>query len=64
MSSTAAAAKLTWSQALATPLSIKLAAGFLVLMVVVSVLAPQIAPYDFATQNLARRLRPPVFWGG
>jgi peptide/nickel transport system permease protein len=33
-------------------------------MAAVSVLAPVIAPYDFATQNLARRLRPPVFWGG
>lgn len=40
------------------------AAGFLLLMVAVSILAPLIAPYDFATQNLARRLRPPVFWGG
>ena len=46
------------------PLSIRLALGFLLLMVVVSLLAPVIAPYDFATQNLARRLRPPVFWGG
>ncbi len=46
------------------PLSIRFALGFLLLMVVVSLLAPVIAPYDFATQNLARRLRPPVFWGG
>lgn len=48
----------------AMPLSIKLAVGFLLLVVLVSLLAPLIAPYDFATQNLARRLRPPVFWGG
>lgn len=46
------------------PLGIRLALGFLLLMVVASLLAPAIAPYDFATQNLARRLRPPVFWGG
>lgn len=31
------------------PLSIRLALGFLLLMVVVSLLAPVIAPYDFAT---------------
>jgi peptide/nickel transport system permease protein len=46
------------------PLSIRLAVGFLALMVTVAILAPFITPYDFATQNLARRLRPPVFWGG
>lgn len=46
------------------PLLIMLAAGFLVLMLVIAALAPWIAPHDFATQNLARRLRPPVFWGG
>lgn len=46
------------------PWGIRLATVFLLLMVVVSILAPLIAPYDFATQNLARRLRPPVFWGG
>ncbi len=33
-------------------------------MLAIAVLAPWIAPHDFATQNLARRLRPPVFWGG
>lgn len=48
----------------AMPLSIRLALGFLLLMVVVSCIAPVLAPYDVATQNLARRLRPPVFWGG
>jgi peptide/nickel transport system permease protein len=46
------------------PLLIGLAALFLVVMLVVAALAPWIAPYDFATQNLTRRLRPPVFWGG
>lgn len=64
LKSAVASAKPTAARALAMPLSIKLAAGFLALMVVVSILAPLIAPYDFATQNLARRLRPPVFWGG
>lgn len=63
LNSAVASAKPTAARALAMPLSIKLAAGFLALMVVVSILAPLIAPYDFATQNLARRLRPPVFWG-
>lgn len=48
----------------AMPLSIRLALGFLSAMVLISILAPMIAPYDFATQNLARRLRPPVFWNG
>ncbi|PPD13692.1 MAG: peptide ABC transporter permease [Methylobacterium sp.] len=46
------------------PWPIRLAAGFLVAITLVALLAPLIAPYDFATQNLARRLRPPVFWGG
>jgi peptide/nickel transport system permease protein len=46
------------------PWGIRFAVGFLLLMVAVSLLAPFIAPYDFATQNLARRLRPPVFLGG
>lgn len=46
------------------PWPIRLAAAFLVAMTLVALLAPLIAPYDFATQNLARRLRPPVFWGG
>ncbi|MFM9974075.1 MAG: ABC transporter permease [Beijerinckiaceae bacterium] len=51
-------------RAMGMRLSIKLAVGFLTLMIAVSILAPLIAPYDFATQNLARRLRPPAFWGG
>jgi peptide/nickel transport system permease protein len=46
------------------PWSIRLALAFLAAMILVSLLAPLIAPYDFATQNLAKRLRPPVFWGG
>jgi peptide/nickel transport system permease protein len=49
---------------LSIPPIVGLAIGFLCLMVFVSLLAPLIAPYDFAQQNLARRLRPPVFWGG
>lgn len=49
---------------LSIPPSIRLAMAFLVLMMAVSLLAPLLAPYDFATQNLARRLRPPIFWGG
>ncbi|MCZ8272931.1 MAG: ABC transporter permease [Microcystis sp. LE19-4.1E] len=48
----------------ALPLLVGFAAGFLILMLAIAVLAPWIAPHDFATQNLARRLRPPVFWGG
>jgi peptide/nickel transport system permease protein len=46
------------------PLSIRLAVGVLVTMVLIALLAPLIAPYDFAQQNLLKRLRPPVFWGG
>jgi len=46
------------------PLAILLCVGFLLLMVAVALLAPLVAPHDFATQNLAKRLRPPVFWGG
>ncbi|MFM9940791.1 MAG: ABC transporter permease [Hyphomicrobiaceae bacterium] len=41
-----------------------LAAGFLLLMILIALLAPWIAPYDYTTQNLAKRLRPPVFMGG
>ncbi len=48
----------------ALPLLVGLAASFLIVMLAIAVLAPWIAPHDFATQNLARRLRPPVFWGG
>lgn len=48
----------------ALPHLVGLAASFLIVMLAIAVLAPWIAPHDFATQNLARRLRPPVFWGG
>ncbi len=48
----------------ALPLLVGLAASFLIVMLAIAVLAPWIAPHDFATQNLARRLRPPIFWGG
>lgn len=41
-----------------------LAITFLSLMLLVSAVAPLVAPYDFAAQDLARRLRPPVFMGG
>ncbi|MCZ8375861.1 MAG: ABC transporter permease [Beijerinckiaceae bacterium] len=46
------------------PLSIRLALVFLAGMALIALIAPLIAPYDFAQQNLLRRLRPPVFWGG
>jgi peptide/nickel transport system permease protein len=46
------------------PWGIRFAAGFLLFLVAVAILAPLIAPYDFATQNLAKRLHPPAFWGG
>jgi peptide/nickel transport system permease protein len=46
------------------PWSIRIAMAFLLVMAAVALLAPLIAPYDFATQNLAKRLRPPVFLGG
>ena len=48
----------------ALPLLVGFAASFIIVMLAIAVLAPWIAPQDFATQNLARRLRPPVFWGG
>lgn len=46
------------------PLSVTLAIAFLALMLAIAILAPFIAPYDYAQQNLLKRLRPPVFWGG
>jgi peptide/nickel transport system permease protein len=49
---------------LSMPWTIRLCVAFLALMVLVAIFAPLIAPYDYAQQNLARRLRPPVFWGG
>ena len=46
------------------PLVPLLAAAFLLSMLVVALVAPLIAPYDYTTQNLLRRLRPPVLIGG
>lgn len=46
------------------PWDIALCLGFLAIVVAVALFAPLIAPYDFATQNLTARFRPPVFWGG
>lgn len=40
------------------------AIGFLGLIVFIAVFADLLAPFDYATQNLAKRLRPPVFLGG
>jgi peptide/nickel transport system permease protein len=48
----------------AMPMAVRISLFFLMLMIATSLLAPLVAPYDFATQNLARRLRPPVLWGG
>lgn len=53
-----------WPKLRAMPLPIALSAAFLAAILAVAAFAPWLAPYDFATQNLARRLRPPVFWGG
>lgn len=58
------AAPVAAARRFSVPPAVGLAIGFLVLMVIVSIVAPVAAPYDFAAQNLARRLRPPVFWGG
>ncbi len=46
------------------PREIVLCLGFLAVVLGVALLAPVLAPYDYATQNLAARFRPPVFWGG
>jgi peptide/nickel transport system permease protein len=46
------------------PWSIRLALGYLAVMLFVAIFAPLIAPFDFAQQTLTKRLRPPVFWGG
>ncbi len=40
------------------------AGGWLVLMFLVALLAPAIAPYGYAEQNLLARLQPPAFAGG
>lgn len=52
------------AKARAMPLVIKMCVGFLLLMVVISLFVPVLAPYGFAEQNLAKRLRPPIFLGG
>jgi len=46
------------------PLDIAACLAFLALVVAVAAAAPLLAPYDYATQNLSARFRPPVFWGG
>jgi peptide/nickel transport system permease protein len=48
----------------AVPPSIVLAGLVVVGMLVLAVLASEIAPYHYSTQNLRARLRPPVFLGG
>jgi len=45
-------------------MSIGLAMGFLVLVLVVAIGADWLAPYGFAEQDLMARMRPPVFFGG
>ena len=40
------------------------ALAFLCLMLIISALAPWLAPYDYTAQNLTKRLGPPVFMGG
>lgn len=46
------------------PRDILVCMAFLGFVVAIALLAALIAPYDYATQNLAARFRPPVFWGG
>jgi len=46
------------------PPTVMVATAFLVLMVVIALGADLIAPMHYATQDLAARLRPPVFAGG
>lgn len=46
------------------PISIWMAFGVLAAIVFISVFANWLAPYDYAQQNLLKRLRPPVFLGG
>jgi peptide/nickel transport system permease protein len=45
-------------------IGVRLCVGILVLMIAIALLAPVIAPYGYAEQNLLKRLRPPVFMGG
>ncbi len=46
------------------PPAIKLALGWVLLMVAVAILADLIAPTHYSTQNLRARLQPPLLWGG
>lgn len=46
------------------PLTIKIACAVLVAIAGVALLAPVIAPYGYAEQDLLNRLAPPVFLGG
>jgi peptide/nickel transport system permease protein len=46
------------------PPDIALCLGFLGLVAALALLAPLLAPYDYATQNLSARFQPPMFWGG
>ncbi len=46
------------------PLDILLCLVFLGIVATIALCAPLLAPYDYATQNLTARFRPPVFWGG
>jgi len=46
------------------PWDVRLAAAFLVALVVVAAFAEWVAPYDYAAQDLRARMQPPVFFGG
>jgi len=46
------------------PLTILLACGFLVVLLVVTLGADWIAPYGYAEQDLLARMRPPLLFGG
>ena len=46
------------------PPLVLMAASFVVLVLIVSAAADLLAPYHYTTQDLANRLRPPVFMGG
>lgn len=46
------------------PLIVIIALGFLAIIAFVFIFADLIAPYDYRTQSLLNRLKPPVFMGG
>lgn len=56
VSAVPAAMRMSWD--------VRIAAGLLLLALVIALLADVIAPHGYATQNLAIRLQPPVFMGG